>query len=101
MRAMACAPEHGRDGTRQAVYLTRRRGDAEKAEIRGFAPRGPTRRSTPISGTRGQTGLPANFRQKAPVIHGSLVRPRRGQWAVERVADRSGERRGGKKERVK
>src|ERR1035438_3790024 len=58
MRAMACAPEHGRDGTRQAVYLTRRRGDAEKAEIRGFAPRGPTRRSTPISGTRGQRGLP-------------------------------------------
>ena len=28
------------------------------------------------SGTRGQTGLPANFRQKAPEIHGSLVSPR-------------------------
>src|ERR1017187_911184 len=26
--------------------------------------------------TRGQTGLPANFRQKAPEIHGSLVSPR-------------------------
>src|ERR1039458_6061075 len=26
---------------------------------------------------RGQTGLPANFRQKAPEIHGSLVSPRR------------------------
>src|ERR1017187_3116641 len=26
---------------------------------------------------RGQTGLPANFRQKAPKIHGSLVSPRR------------------------
>src|ERR1035438_6131216 len=35
----------------------------------------------PGSGTaasRGQTGLPANFRQKAPEIHGSLVSPRRG-----------------------
>jgi hypothetical protein len=28
-------------------------------------------------GNRGQTGLPANFRQKAPEIHGSLVSPRR------------------------
>src|ERR1700690_567358 len=28
------------------------------------------------SGNRGQTGLPANFRQKAPEIHGSLVSPR-------------------------
>src|ERR1017187_6252027 len=28
-------------------------------------------------GTRGQTGLPASFRQKAPEIHGSLVSPRR------------------------
>src|ERR1022692_4242889 len=27
---------------------------------------------------RGQTGLPANFRQKAPEIHGSLVSPRGG-----------------------
>src|SRR5271157_3857574 len=26
-------------------------------------------------GNRGQTGLPANFRQKAPEIHGSLVSP--------------------------
>src|ERR1035438_4757020 len=26
---------------------------------------------------RGQTGLPANFRQTAPEIHGSLVSPRR------------------------
>src|ERR1017187_100746 len=30
----------------------------------------------PGSETRGQTGLPANFRQKAPEIHGSLVSPR-------------------------
>jgi hypothetical protein len=30
-------------------------------------------------GTRGQTGLPANFRQKAPEIHGSLVGPRRNK----------------------
>jgi hypothetical protein len=29
------------------------------------------------SGDRGQTGLPADFRQKAPKIHGSLVSPRR------------------------
>src|ERR1019366_5951282 len=28
--------------------------------------------------TRGQTGLPENFRQKAPEIHGSLVSPRAG-----------------------
>jgi hypothetical protein len=28
---------------------------------------------------RGQTGLPANFRQKAPEIHGSLVSPRRAR----------------------
>src|ERR1035441_4606332 len=28
-------------------------------------------------GTRGQTGLPADFRQRAPEIHGSLVSPRR------------------------
>ena len=27
-------------------------------------------------GTRGQTGLPADFRQRAPEIHGSLVSPR-------------------------
>src|ERR1035441_6766316 len=34
----------------------------------------------PLSGggTRGQTGLPANFRQRAPEIHGSLVSPRAG-----------------------
>src|ERR1039458_2838189 len=30
---------------------------------------------------RGQTGLPANFRQTAPEIHGSLVSPR-GQSAI-------------------
>jgi hypothetical protein len=32
------------------------------------------------SGTRGQTGLPAHFRQTAPEIHGSLVSPRRAPW---------------------
>src|ERR1017187_9253979 len=31
----------------------------------------------PGSGNRGQTGLPAHFRQTAPEIHGSLVSPRR------------------------
>src|SRR5271157_3830553 len=30
----------------------------------------------PGTGNRGQTGLPANFRQTAPEIHGSLVSPR-------------------------
>src|ERR1039457_902645 len=30
----------------------------------------------PGSGNRGQTGLPAHFRQTAPEIHGSLVSPR-------------------------
>src|ERR1039458_2839096 len=35
----------------------------------------------PGSETRGQTGLPANFRQKAPEIHGSLVSPRRARCA--------------------
>src|ERR1017187_6175787 len=33
----------------------------------------------PDSGSRGQTGLPADFRQKAPEIHGSLVSPRRAR----------------------
>src|ERR1035438_9377172 len=35
----------------------------------------------PGSENRGQTGLPANFRQKAPEIHGSLVSPRGAQCA--------------------
>jgi len=34
---------------------------------------------------RGQTGLPANFRQKAPEIHGSLVSPRRAPSLGHRV----------------
>src|ERR1039458_815539 len=34
-------------------------------------------RQAPGAGNRGQTGLPADFRQKAPEIHGSLVSPRR------------------------
>src|SRR5665811_1510462 len=33
-------------------------------------------RPTPGSEIRGQTGPPADFRQKAPEIHGSLVSPR-------------------------
>src|ERR1035438_5565309 len=35
------------------------------------------KRPAPGSGKRGQTGLPADFRQKTPEIHGSLVSPRR------------------------
>src|ERR1035441_6833366 len=37
------------------------------------------------SGTWGQTGLPANFRQKAPEIHGSLVSPPTATRSVTRV----------------
>ena len=47
----------------------------------------------PISGNRGQTGLPANFRQTAPEIHGSLVSPRSHQCTnvFERGAGDAGE----------
>src|ERR1039457_2014608 len=38
----------------------------------------------PGSGDRGQTGLPANFRQTTPEIHGSLVSPRRGRIRLRR-----------------
>src|ERR1035438_4910603 len=39
---------------------------------------------SPDRGNRGQTGLPANFRQKAPEIHGSLVSPRRAPSVLSR-----------------
>src|ERR1039458_8609434 len=35
---------------------------------------------------RGQTGLPANFRQTAPEIHGSLVSPRRAPCARGQIS---------------
>src|ERR1035437_7375608 len=44
---------------------------------RAAGPSQQVRKTTGGSGlrTRGQTGLAANFRQKAPEIHGSLVSP--------------------------
>ena len=40
-------------------------------------PAGGQAEACPTKENRGQTGLPANFRQTAPEIHGSLVSPRR------------------------
>src|ERR1035441_11022348 len=45
------------------------------------------------SENRGQTGLPANFRQKAPEIHGSSVSPRRAHAATPHGCSLPGERR--------
>src|ERR1019366_1380216 len=55
--------------------------------ISGKRRRKPMAVSSPArsSGTWGQTGLPANFRQKAPEIHGSLVSPRTATRSVTRV----------------
>src|ERR1035441_4430649 len=39
---------------------------------------------TPGRGRGGQTGLPPNFRQKAPEIHGSLVSPRNSDFSTLR-----------------
>src|ERR1035441_2099700 len=50
-------------------------------------------RSRAAAEGRGQTGLPADFRQKAPEIHGSLVSPRR---APEKAAARPALRPAGK-----
>src|ERR1017187_6583189 len=55
-----------------------------------------TRDQNSSGGHRGQTGLPANFRQKAPEIHGSLVSPREyfqpwraaSRLKVERIQER-------------
>src|ERR1035438_759686 len=42
--------------------------------IRGYCAGGAAGKRG-LEGDRGQTGLPANFRQTAPEIHGSLVSP--------------------------
>src|ERR1019366_2811926 len=68
MRSLTVAARVG--ASRPSTFFWRAppflRDDRVEKPIRGAGP-----------GNRGQTGLPANFRQKAPEIHGSLVSPRR------------------------
>src|ERR1019366_5074370 len=59
-------------------------GEVAAEVLRVGAIKGQGRKTLQASGSRdrGQTGLPANFRQKAPEIHGSLVSPRAGVLQV-------------------
>src|ERR1039457_3255508 len=80
------APEiHGSLGARAFVGAPGDRRGCQR--ISGKRRRKPMAVSSPArsSGTWGQSGLPANFRQKAPEIHGSLVSPRTATRSVTRV----------------